>query len=390
MNILISNEFFYPHVTGGTEIFLYNFSKYLEKKGHKVVVLTSGNTQREDLVYQVSSSPIRYKHFQQIPGITTPFLLNKKVYLITKKIIKEEKIDVSYVNNIYHLSLSPLQASLESIPTLLDIHDYWPVCFSKDMFFMNKRECERPNPIKCSICLTKKFKLPFVTVLPFLYKELEIKRIIFSSVKNVVVHSEYVKKKMKDFFNEIKVIPYPVMIDKKPKKKKNNEKLKLLFAGRLTYYKGADLIVKVAKYLEKNEYDYEINVLGSGPMEKYLKNKNLNIKLHGFLGEERWKYFEDSNIMLAPSRWPEPFGIIALESAYFRIPIITLTSSGGLKELVKKNKIGEVTDEENLGKTVVNVFENKKKYIRQMKNVVEKYNKKKIFKEFERMLKNSK
>ncbi len=385
MRIAILNEFFYPVVTGGTEIFLHEFSKYLDKKGHEIIVISTNKT-KEFKSYELKSSPFHIGHFYQIPGLTLPFMFSSKNYKTVRSILKKEKIDMVYANNIYHLSISALRSAIEYGKTILDIHDYWPVCFAKDKFFMGKKLCKVENPIKCSICLFKKFKFPSPLLIPFLYEEKKKRDKILSRVSNTIVHSQFVKDQVKHIFPNSKVIPYPLMIKGK-NKRKGKDKLKLLFVGRINYNKGADLVLEVAKFL-KGKIDFEINVIGEGPLKKKLDKPDLNIYVRGFMGKERFKYFEESHIMLAPSRWPEPFGIIALEASAYSLPVVTLKQSGGLREIVENNKIGVATTPEKIGETVLKVFNSIKDFGHGFKIVKNKYEQKKIFKQYEKVLKN--
>ena len=202
MKIGVFNDFFYPKITGGTELFLKELCKYLEENGFEITLFISNQVKGQTgyKTYKIRSSPFLYKHMQQIPGVTLPWLAfnNSLKEKLKKIIIKKENIDVAYLNNIYHLSFAPIQAALElKKPTILDAHDYWPICFAKDKYKDNKKICRQEENWRCSLCLMKKFGFPSPLTIPGLYLEKTIKRSLIKRVGKIIVHSNFVKERFK-------------------------------------------------------------------------------------------------------------------------------------------------------------------------------------------------
>ena len=387
MKICLVNDFFPPKVTGGTELFLKALYDYLKKEGFVVFLITqtsvTGNTGFK--TYRLNSSPINLKHMKQIPGITLPWLaFNRDLVRSLKKIYQKEKPDLLHINNLYHLSLAPLQASNK--PFLLDVHDYWPVCFSKDLFKDDKRFCKQEENWRCSFCLSKKFNFPLEPFfIPNLYIESSIKRKILARAKEVVCHSEFVRDRLKERGYSAKVVPYPYFGKEASTNPKGKTKqLRLLFIGRVEYKKGADILLKIAEALKQNKLNFRIDLIGDGILKNTLNRKDLNIFTHGFLGDEKYEYLQKADFLVAPSRWPEPFGMVALEAMKFSLPVITLDTSGGLKDIVKQNRIGVVSTEKTIARDIINLY-NSKNQIELFRNNcknIKKYDKEKVFKEY--------
>ena len=388
MKICLINDFFPPKVTGGTELFLKSLYDYLKENGFEIVLITGesvkGNTGFK--TYRINSSPINFKHMKQIPGVTVPWLaFNRSLIYNLKKIYKKEKPNILHANNMYHLSFAPIQASDK--PFLLDAHDYWPVCFSKDLFKDDKKFCTQKENWRCSLCLSKKFNFPPEPLfIPQLYLESSIKRKVLSKASHIVCHSDFVRERLKERGYDSKVIPYPYFGKARSKthQYKNNKELKLLFMGRVEYKKGADILLRIAEGLLKEKIKFRIDVIGEGDLKKSLDRKDLNIFTHGFLSEERYKYLEETNFLIAPSRWPEPFGMVALEAMEYKVPVITLNTAGGLKDIVAENKIGLVCSESSIIANIINLYNNKNQIELFKSNCksIGKYNKEKIFREY--------
>lgn len=390
MKICLVNDFFPPKTTGGTELFLKALYEYLKEDGFDIFLLTQASVAGDTgfKTYRINSSPLNFRHMKQVPGITLPWLaFNKPLASQIKKIYKKEKPDVLHINNLYHLSLAPLQANTK--PFLLDVHDYWPVCFSKDLFKDDKKFCTQKENWRCSLCLSKKFSFPLEPFfIPNLYVESAAKKKILSNSGEVVCHSNFVKDRLKERGYTSKVVPYPYFGKENKRMPKISKELKILFVGRVEYKKGADLLVPLAEHLKETGIGFRIDVVGEGQLKASLDRTDLSIFVHGFLKEERYSYLEDASLLVAPSRWPEPFGMVALEAMEYKLPIITLDSAGGLKDLVKENNVGIISTEKTLATDLVNLYNDRNQiqlFKTNCKNV-KKYNKEKIFKEYKKIL----
>ena len=124
-------------------------------------------------------------------------------------------------------------------------------------------------------------------------------------------------------------ILYPSI--KKVKKFNNNKKKQIVFTGKLNSSKGYDIFGKaIIKILNKYP-NWSALVAGNEPREKYdFKHKNL--KIFNWLPHEKiLDIYDKSSISIVPSRWEEPFGRTAMESAAHGCATIT-SKKGGLLE----------------------------------------------------------
>lgn len=172
--------------------------------------------------------------------------------------------------------------------------------------------------------------------------------------------SEWVKKK---FFHNIEVkernnceVLYPSI---EPIKNINRNKNKtIIFTGKLNSSKGYDIFLNsIPKLLNKHK-DWNAVAVGNEPREKYNINherlKVYNWKRH----DEILKLYDQSSIAVVPSKWEEPFGRTALESAAYGCATIT-SKSGGLTETFKNNLYLKKNNSEELFKAVNKLISNK-------------------------------
>jgi glycogen(starch) synthase len=136
------------------------------------------------------------------------------------------------------------------------------------------------------------------------------------------------------------VIPNPYREDifyEMPEIPRNQE---LIFLGRLVSDKGADLLLEALGNLKKQGLTPVLTIIGSGPEEPQLRQqvRQLDlVKQVNFVGakveKELTQLLNAHQILLIPSRWQEPFGIVALEGIACGCVVIG-SEGGGLKEAI--------------------------------------------------------
>jgi glycosyltransferase involved in cell wall biosynthesis len=114
----------------------------------------------------------------------------------------------------------------------------------------------------------------------------------------------------------------------------------LVFLGRLVSDKGADLLLDALANLKILGITPKLTIIGSGPEESQLRQQvqelNLTTQVE-FVGAkfatELAKLLNAHQIMVLPSRWQEPFGVVALEGIACGCVVIG-SEGGGLKEAI--------------------------------------------------------
>ena len=136
-------------------------------------------------------------------------------------------------------------------------------------------------------------------------------------------------------------------IKKFPKKKKE-----ILFVGRLVSEKGADLYVQTLRSIASTFPDWKFGLIGSFRLGEH---KNTNSYAHRviksykeigsqaiFYGFKNHKFVEEkmktSSIIVIPSIWEEPFGLVAAEAMSNGISIIA-SKVGGMPEIIGDNGV---------------------------------------------------
>lgn len=121
----------------------------------------------------------------------------------------------------------------------------------------------------------------------------------------------------------------------------------ILFVGRLTDIKGADYLLKALAEIG-NIFDQRLTltVLGEGPERSRLERlaSELGVRTR-FLGrvdaERRNEIMRASDLLVVPSLWPEPFGLIGIEGGCVGLPAVGY-EVGGIPDWLKPGESGEL------------------------------------------------
>lgn len=116
----------------------------------------------------------------------------------------------------------------------------------------------------------------------------------------------------------------------------------VLFAGKLTKYKGVEFLVKAAKKIHG-----QILIAGDGAekekLQEIIKSQDINnVQFLGHIGDNTEKLvqlYSRADVFVAPSIWDEPLGLVILEAMACETPVV-VTRKGGIPLAVKEGKNG--------------------------------------------------
>ena len=165
--------------------------------------------------------------------------------------------------------------------------------------------------------------------------------------------SKFIKKKFLEGINKNfkKVHVLHNGVDRKlkrfPKKKKE-----VLFVGRLVPEKGVDLYVDVIENIAIKFPDWQFDLIGSfrlgndkneglfvSKVIKKFQNISNQTRFYGFKNQDFvQEKMKSASIIIIPSIWEEPYGLVAAEAMSNGTAIIA-SNIGGIPEIVKKNGI---------------------------------------------------
>jgi glycosyltransferase involved in cell wall biosynthesis len=170
------------------------------------------------------------------------------------------------------------------------------------------------------------------------YKQLFSEAVM--NAENLYAISKYVAKQINETYLIEDVNVVPGAVDKGifyPPPVKINRGNVITFVGRLVSEKG---IWTLLKALEKPNQIIEVNIVGEGPLfipiKEYISRTQLRprVNLWGYLPQKAIRgLLIESKLLVVPSIWQEPLGLVVLESMACGTPVIG-SAVGGIPEII--------------------------------------------------------
>jgi glycosyltransferase involved in cell wall biosynthesis len=131
--------------------------------------------------------------------------------------------------------------------------------------------------------------------------------------------------------------------------KKANDEINILWVGRFIRLKHPEKVIDVAMKLKKDNYKFNIMMIGKGPEEDRIKKlahkNNLYdcIEFHGSMPFEKVRdYMEHANILLFTSNYGEGWGAVLSEAMGGGCAVVASHAAGATPFLIKNNQNGLV------------------------------------------------
>ena len=325
MKILQVIQFFSPE-HGGSPLAPYYLSRELSKRGHEVTIFTSD--------YKLSRKWIESLHPVKVHPFKTS--LTWANFYATPGMIENAKEEIKYFDLIHMHNYRTFQniviahyANKYSVPYVLQAHGSLPRIMAKqrlkwiyDVFFGYRVLRDASKVIALSRVEAEQ------------YRGMGVLDEKIAIIPNGIDLSEYANLPSKGAFKKKFNIP----CDKKI----------ILYLGRIHRTKGIDFLVKAYAYLTKNMKCNDTVLVIAGPDDGYLgEAKQLVTRLKitdkvvftGMLSEkEKISVYVDSTICTYLRRY-EPFGLVPLEAAACRTPVI-VSSGTYMGNIVNERKFG--------------------------------------------------
>jgi len=121
-----------------------------------------------------------------------------------------------------------------------------------------------------------------------------------------------------------------------------------LYVGQLIRGKGVYILIEACRYLK---HEYTLKIVGTGNDYDYLNKLigmyglNKKIELVGWVNDVE-KYYSEADVVIVPSRWQEPFGLIGIEAFSRLVPVVGF-DIGGISEWLHHKENGYLVKKKN-------------------------------------------
>ncbi len=318
----------------------------LSRRGMDVTIIAPSNTIRggENFDFKIK--------WMNMPHITGPTF-----YSLTKAALRQVNPDAVFVMGGNLFKPYMIEAA-KSYPSMVRLYAYELRCpASYGLLFRDGHVCNYnflKTPHKCITCtedIRRMWHNPSIIERPESIKSLKLLYPIYQmlvrrsigKISVAVATTEYMKKQFEGVIplDQISIIADGVDSEFfHPWDRHEGRKIKIItLPGRaFDPIKGLEVLLKAGGLLWKKRQDFRLVITGSG-------KKDISLD-YPFVGGDIWLDDKDipgmygnSDIIVVPSIWGEPFGLTALEGMSSEIAVVA-SRIGGLQEIVKDGETG--------------------------------------------------
>ena len=268
-------------------------------------------------------------HFIKKLDKKAPFAAEKKVAVQVRKTVSRLKPDLIHVHNILNPVL--LETLAEPRPAVITVQDHRFFCPGRGKVRADGSLCHRPYGLSCAECFQdEKY---FVRLLTLVRARLAA----LSGFTSIIVLSNYMKSELVTAgleADKIHVIP-PFVHGFEGPANKPVPGWDILFAGRLVWAKG---IFDLFEALALTDPGLKLLVAGDGPAFESVAVRGKDLGLVQRIGFTGWTdhpdmacWYQSVRVVVMPSRWQEPFGIVGIEAQSQARPVVAY-DSGGIRD----------------------------------------------------------
>ena len=278
-----------------------------------------------------------------------------------EEILEKEKPDIAHVH-LFWGGISPSIFAVlrkHGVPLVHTVHDYRMVCPAYTFRNGRGEVCEKCKDGRFLECFKGRCSKGSTVQSALMTAEMYYRNKKWHPAKEldgIIYVSNFAKQKHEEFdkkFVETKntvLYNFTSVGDKYPPVEKDGGYY--LYYGRLSHEKGiATLVEAFTKHP-----DLKLKVVGTGPKEEELKQKNYpNVEFIGYkTGGELYDLVRNAKFVCVPSEWYENNPMTIVEAYSMGVPVIG-ANIGGIPEIIEKGITGflfESGDAESLEKAV--------------------------------------
>jgi glycosyltransferase involved in cell wall biosynthesis len=338
--------FYPPYHFGGDAMYVYRLSNALARRGHRVTVIHNVEAYRALRRTEPEGA------FTHEPGVTVKPLRSRAgplsplvTYLAGRpglaapaldEIFERERFDIVHFHNI-SLMGGPGVLSYGDGIKLYTMHEHWLVCPMHVLWKYNRRPCERPQCLRCTLT----FRRP-----PQLWRYTGLLERQLDQVDIFLAPSRFTAEKHRErgFTRNVRHLPYFVPEPMPPPPDPSESPASpsrpyFLFVGRLERLKGLHTLIDVFQ-----RYDAaDLLVAGDGNFEVELRQQAAGTPHVRFLGRVHPStlggLYDGAIALLLPTVGYEVFAFVSLEALSRGLPVI-VRDLGGQREAVEDSGAG--------------------------------------------------
>lgn len=319
MNILFVHETLGSF--GGAESNLLATATELRARGHRVGLLTQKRSGKGEGAWEE--------------------LFGGNLFWLTDGVARAT---AAFRPDVFYMHKWEDQPSIEELlrgdgPLVRMVHDHDIYCLRSYRYHpLTRQPCTRAAGLHCVVPCLAPIKRQRGSIVPirwagYFSKQREIA--LSRRFDRSIVATEFMRGELRvNGFDEqrIAIIPPVPPPPAEPPRSSFSERNLLLFAGQIIRGKGVDVLLRS---LAKVRGRFEAVIVGEGhhraACEKLSRKLGLEerVKFTGFLAQsELRESYRETSVVVVPSVWPEPMGLVGLEAMRAALPVVAFDVGG--------------------------------------------------------------
>jgi glycogen(starch) synthase len=332
MNVLLTTDAF-PPGSGGSGRSTATLAAALAGRGHRVRVIVGrkvlkGQTEWEGIAISEVS----------IPASTLGSRARERAYAAgLSRAMGDEVWDVVHAQ--HWLSAMATHAACRSLPRVITVRDYWPVCIWSTML-SGSEPCPGCSYARRVVCVGRRrpWLWPVAPLLPPLVgADLDRRRRVLSDASAVVAVSRHVAQTLP--LDNSHVIPNFIgssAEDVECARPEDVPERYVLFVGKLEPNKAPDRLVPI---LDEAGCDLPLVIAGSGSLSESLRaaasRRGRDVRLLGWVNDDRaLALMQHASAVLFPSRWQEPLSRVLVDGLSVGAVLVVQPTGGSADAVV--------------------------------------------------------
>lgn len=340
MKFCMVTTFFGAHSFGGDAAYVDRLSRALLRRGHEVHVVHCVDA------FNITRGEHPLRPYTPPPGLHVHELRSQlgpisplATQLTGQPLLKTDRLrelldaidtDVVHFHNISLVGGPGVLHLGQNAVRLMTAHEHWLVCPMHLLWKYDRKPCDTPECLKCSLAGRRPPQLWRYT--GAIERGLDqLDALIFPSRHTLESHRER-------GIEAARMVHLPYFLpddwsggieDDPPEP---TGRPYLAAAGRLVSMKGFQTLIPLMRFLP----EVDLRIAGTGPYEPQLRRlaEGLpNVHFEGLLGGPALaRLFQGARAVVVPSLFPETFGYVVLEAFAVRTPVVVHTGGGALEE----------------------------------------------------------
>jgi glycosyltransferase involved in cell wall biosynthesis len=344
--VFVTNRYF-PNLVGGAELTVQTLAEELLRRGMDVVVISLSSTAvpSQDEVNGIRVHRIVVSNLYVPFGAAQPAIRKLLWHLrdihnsdsakILGRLLDIERPDVVSTHNLGGIGVAIWrQVRLRGIRLVHTLHDYYALCPRVTMF-KNGINCARQCTSCFAFSLLKRSASRQVEILIGISRfvlDAHIRRGFFPNAKHAVIYNSRLSSGQ---------------LLASHAGNPESKSLRFGFIGRIEPEKGIELLLSALSTIAPTSWT--LRIAGRAPDQTYLERLRRKFPLPqieyvGFV--QPASFYPTIDVLVVPSIWNEPLGVVAFESMGYGVPVVASTS-GGLPEILEGSGAGWLFDAGN-------------------------------------------